>query len=879
MVLKSREELKKLTKDFYSAKYYKLDELQESKNDSNFSPPDATYTPSSSYWSISGKTNGTYYYRVRAHNTAGYSDWSDDIRYITVDIDTIAPTNPTSCNAWETSSQSIVISNNTWQKTTANPYFVWTGASDDKSGISGYSVYFGLSSSGEPGTSQEQSNNSYDAGADPGSNGTYYLRVRTFDNVGNYSSAITLFTVKYDGSSPNNPTSCSGWKTSSKVVSISSGIWQTETANPYFEWATVTDLPSGVEGIDNSGVKCFYIYFGNNPNGDPTISVDKNNPKYDAGADPGTPGTYYFRIKTEDNVNNPSTVITLFVVKYDGAPNITDIAAKTESVGIAITENTWQTDRDPYFFWPEPASASVIEGYSWAGDTLPDDTVDNPPGTDTFYQCSNNSVATGKHKFYVKAKNNIGWGNADSFEIWVDTTPPTVPVVTDDGDYANSTSQLHATWTSSEDVEDISKINYEYAIGTAPYYTNTKDWTYAGNATEITVSQLSLNNFSYTEETYYFSVRAANEAGLTSEIGVGDGIKVDALPPQISNFSTPQWLEVTSNLFANFSMDITVQEDLNIQTNVVVLNWEIRDINDNLKDGPYSKTLSGDASSGTIHYTGTVDFTNSELLNIQASDKIEIWVTGSDIAGNSFSTIGNKQGESLRTINIITTKKNVGTSPDQISVSDKVSVTIPENTFTSTTTVIIGEVSKNLFLPLTDTEIIGSGWQVDADKNLNKPITLTIRFSKNQIPMGVGKDKLAIYKNGTDKLVTSIDTSNNTTSATITEYGKYVILAPVKAEYQNIIMYNYPNPASLGQDITFKYEISENPNDLVKIKIYNLAGDLVRVFDNLLTSTGLYSIDWNGVNKDGGKINPGIYVYALEINGKVVKKQILHVSR
>jgi len=118
-------------------------------------------------------------------------------------VDNTAPTNPLyPCNAWKTSNKNISISNNVTQNTTANPYFEWSGASDSLSGVSGYSVYYGTNSSGEPGTTQEQIDAFYDAGSDPGSAGTYYLRVRTFDNAGNYSSPATLFIVKYSPPAP-----------------------------------------------------------------------------------------------------------------------------------------------------------------------------------------------------------------------------------------------------------------------------------------------------------------------------------------------------------------------------------------------------------------------------------------------------------------------------------------------------------------------------------------------------------------------------------------------------------------------------------------------------------------------------------------------------
>ncbi|RLF01466.1 MAG: hypothetical protein DRJ64_10565, partial [Thermoprotei archaeon] len=67
--------------------------------------------------------------------------------------------------------------------------------------MSGYSVYWGTDSDGEPGTTQEQTNASYEVTTSTGE-GTFYLRVRTFDSLGHYSAPITLFTFIYDNTKP-----------------------------------------------------------------------------------------------------------------------------------------------------------------------------------------------------------------------------------------------------------------------------------------------------------------------------------------------------------------------------------------------------------------------------------------------------------------------------------------------------------------------------------------------------------------------------------------------------------------------------------------------------------------------------------------------------
>ena len=112
--------------------------------------------------------------------------------------DATAPTNPTSCT------EAGGAANNTWQNSVSSPSFTWSGAGDSQgtgegvSGVKGYKVYFGTSSSGTPSTFQTSA--SYSPGAQ--ANGTYYLRVSTVDYALNESAATTLFTFKYDNTAP-----------------------------------------------------------------------------------------------------------------------------------------------------------------------------------------------------------------------------------------------------------------------------------------------------------------------------------------------------------------------------------------------------------------------------------------------------------------------------------------------------------------------------------------------------------------------------------------------------------------------------------------------------------------------------------------------------
>lgn len=124
----------------------------------------------------------------------------------------------------------------------------------------------------------------------------------------------------------------------------------------------------------------------------------------------------------------------------------------------------------------------------------------------------------------LESVDNESWG-IDNIQVQVltEVSPPTGPVVTDDGDITTEATQLHATWLSSDPESGIAE--YQYAIGTTPADPGSGylvGWKSAGTATEATETGLSLES----GQTYYWYVKAMNGGGLWSEVGVSDGIKV-----------------------------------------------------------------------------------------------------------------------------------------------------------------------------------------------------------------------------------------------------------------------------------------------------------------------------------------------------------------
>ena len=100
--------------------------------------------------------------------------------------------------------------------------------------------------------------------------------------------------------------------------------------------------------------------------------------------------------------------------------------AKSDPLGVELTERTWQKVSSPLFLW-EPPTGPEVAGYSYAMDSSPDNIIDT---TSTSFDVATSflqKLTDGKHTFSVKAINSAGTaGKPISFELWIDTSPPQI---------------------------------------------------------------------------------------------------------------------------------------------------------------------------------------------------------------------------------------------------------------------------------------------------------------------------------------------------------------------------------------------------------------------------------------------------------------------
>lgn len=89
-------------------------------------------------------------------------------------------------------------------------------------------------------------------------------------------------------------------------------------------------------------------------------------------------------------------------------------------------------------------------------------------------------------------------------------------------------------------------------------------------------------------------------------------------------------------------------------------------------------------------------------------------------------------------------------------------------------------------------------------------------------------------------------------------------------------LYNYPNPMVDYTYFTFTHNHDNEELD-IEIKIFNMNGQLIKVLNEAVFSTGysIVPIRWSADKDTGGKVEPGMYVYRVEVassNGDVVNK-------
>ncbi|MEW6620177.1 MAG: VWA domain-containing protein [bacterium] len=137
-----------------------------------------------------------------------------------------------------------------------------------------------------------------------------------------------------------------------------------------------------------------------------------------------------------------------------------------------------------------------------------------------------------------------------------------------------------------------------------------------------------------------------------------------------------------------------------------------------------------------------------------------------------------------------------------------------------------------------------------------------------------GHYKIEVAKPGYNCEAQMITITEETIALDIPLLLQPIILLPTV----NKLYQNYPNPFNPNQEETqISYDLAVNAH--IVIKIYNIAGELVRTLEEDKLAGSNITTLWNGRNDDGDIVSSGVYFYQLHIGGSVVgTKKILVIK-
>ncbi len=85
---------------------------------------------------------------------------------------------------------------------------------------------------------------------------------------------------------------------------------------------------------------------------------------------------------------------------------------------------------------------------------------------------------------------------------------------------------------------------------------------------------------------------------------------------------------------------------------------------------------------------------------------------------------------------------------------------------------------------------------------------------------------------------------------------------------------NFPNPFTTGTTINYSLETEES----VSIEIFNLEGKRVKtLISNEYHQRGIYSINWDGSNNQGGSVKAGVYIFRFRAGNRIQTVSMMKV--
>lgn len=174
---------------------------------------------------------------------------------------------------------------------------------------------------------------------------------------------------------------------------------------------------------------------------------------------------------------------------------------------------------------------------------------------------------------------------------------------------------------------------------------------------------------------------------------------------------------------------------------------------------------------------------------------------------------------------------------------------------------------------------IGHQILLTIDDDYNNSIDITEYFTYNEGSYTEGTLKYTILDLPLGEHTVQVKAWDNSNNSSIVETN-FVVIDDSDLEIRNPL--TYPNP--MADECTFRFELSQDAD--VSIKIYTVAGRLIKTFDPMPARVGynVFPMTWDGRDESGDAIANGVYLYKImakshrdekTLNAEIIEKLIM----
>jgi hypothetical protein len=270
-----------------------------------------------------------------------------------------------------------------------------------------------------------------------------------------------------------------------------------------------------------------------------------------------------------------------------------------------------------------------------------------------------------------------------------------------------------------------------------------------------------------------------------------------------------------------------------------------------------ARLFKGEISVKDGFFTGEFIVPKSIRYSNESTGRISVYAWNESTPGDAFGFIDTLTFNGSQRI-----KDDTG---PEIKVYFKEQENFTDGDYVSKNPVIIAEIFDKNGINLTQE----AGHTIDIKIDDQPPLDATLFFLYDRDSCTTGKltYHLDNLEAGFHKIILKAwDNVNNSSEKEVS----FIIAASSGIVLENVV--NFPNPFSNGTEFTFQIQGINNHGEVI-VKIYTIAGRLIKTIGPEPVVLGFNSIYWNGKDEDDDAIANGVYLYKVILRSDQEQKE------